>query len=114
MDNIKDSIKLFLDPSLSNVDNILDELISETESELKFLLHLEDEENIPNNLLFILKRVVRARYNRIGSEGMTSQIVEGYSSHFSNKNDFNEYKSYIDDYLVNKDKKSRYAHIQVW
>ena len=51
-------------------------------------------EAIPIKFEFIIKEVAEKRFNRIGSEGMTSESIDGHSvSYEEQKNDFNPYLS---------------------
>ena len=53
---------------------------------------------IPEALAYIVVEVAVARFNRIGSEGMSSHSVEGESISFSD-DDFAGYKADIEAYL---------------
>lgn len=57
---------------------------------------------IPEELSWILSEVVVKRFNRIGSEGMTSEAVEGHSVTFE-ADDFAEYAGIIDDFYAEGD-----------
>lgn len=52
----------------------------------------------PEDLTYIIVEVSAARFNRIGSEGMSANLVEGESQHFSNS-DFAGYMDEIKAYL---------------
>ena len=52
----------------------------------------------PDELNYIIIDVVVARFNRIGSEGLTSHSVEGESLSFTD-DDFAKYEDDIQDYL---------------
>lgn len=49
---------------------------------------------VPAELEYIVVEVAIARYNRIGSEGVTTHNVQGESMHWSTDDDF---KPYLDD-----------------
>ena len=57
---------------------------------------------VPEELSWILSEVVVKRFNRIGSEGMTSEAVEGHSVTFE-ADDFAEYAGIIDDFYDTSD-----------
>lgn len=87
---------------LGTVNN--EELLSEI-TELtrdKILYHIKEAE-IPKELEFVLIELAIQRYNRIGSEGISSESVDGKS--VSYESDFEAYIPQLDEYLVNKGKK---------
>lgn len=55
-------------------------------------------EEVPKKLNYIVVEVSVKRFNRIGSEGMQSESVEGRSAIY-NKNDFDEYLDDIQRFL---------------
>lgn len=55
-------------------------------------------ETIPEELSYIVEEVAVIRYNRIGSEGMTTESVEGASATYYT-DDFMQYKADIQDYI---------------
>ena len=66
---------------------------------------------MPDALNYIVTDVSIMRFNRIGSEGLSSHTVEGESLSFSN-NDFEPYiddiQSYLDSQKENKKGKVRF------
>lgn len=76
-------------------DAKLNLIISETTKRLKALLGGIDP---PEELDYIITGVSVVRFNRIGSEGMSSHGVEGESITFSS-NDFDGYMDDIQSYL---------------
>jgi len=66
-------------------------------------------EAIPIKFEFIIKEVAEKRFNRIGSEGMTSESIDGHSvSYEEQKNDFNPYLSAMErTYDVTKSRDGR-------
>ena len=66
---------------------------------LKTLL---DVEEVPSELEYIVTEVSIVRYNKIGSEGVTSHSVEGETMSFSD----NDFKGYSNDIEVWKNKKN--------
>lgn len=79
----------------NSMDTKLDIILSATKSRLKVLLGGLD---VPGDLNYIVTDVSIMRFNRIGSEGLSSHSVEGESLSFSN-NDFEPYMEDIQSYL---------------
>lgn len=77
------------------MDTRLGIIISATTKRLKVLLGGLD---VPDDLNYIVTDVSIMRFNRIGSEGLSSHSVEGESLSFSN-NDFEPYMDDIQSYL---------------
>lgn len=77
------------------MDTKLGIIISATTKRLKVLLGGLD---VPDDLNYIVTDVSIMRFNRIGSEGLSSHSVEGESLSFSN-NDFEPYMDDIQSYL---------------
>ena len=77
----------------------LDVIIRLTTNRLKTLL---DVEEVPTELEYIVTEVSIVRYNKIGSEGVTSHSVEGETMSFSD----NDFKGYLDDIEAWKNKKN--------
>ena len=82
-----------------------DELIYEiVEITKEKILNYINEKELPKELEFILIELAVERYNRIGSEGIASESVDGKS--VSYEDDFESYKHYLDDYMIkNNDSK---------
>lgn len=74
-------------------------IIRLTTNRLKTLL---DVEEVPTELEYIVTEVSIVRYNKIGSEGVTSHSVEGETMSFSD----NDFKGYLDDIEAWKNKKN--------
>lgn len=78
-----------------DLDSKLKYLLSAASQRLKVLLGgLEP----PSELEYIIIDVAAARFNRLGSEGLTSHSVEGESCNFSS-NDFDGFADDIQAYL---------------
>ena len=78
-----------------------DELIYEiAEITKEKILNYINEKELPGELEFILIELSIQRYNRIGSEGIASESVDGKS--VSYESDFDGYKYYLDEYLSKK------------
>lgn len=85
---------IFIDTeATSKQKELLDIIVNLTEKKLQGKIS-----PIPQELEYIIVEVSIKRYNRIGSEGMRSESVEGHSIIF-NSNDFAEYEDAINDYL---------------
>lgn len=88
-----EQLKAFL--GVTDRDELLTMIIANTTSRLKLLIGGIEP---PEALDHIVLEVSIIRYNRIGSEGLTSHSVEGESQTF-NDNDFAGYMDEIDAFL---------------
>ena len=80
-----------------------DELIYEiAEITKEKILNYINEKELPKELEFVLVELAIQRYNRIGSEGISSESVDGKS--VSYEDDFENYKIYLDDYIFRNNK----------
>lgn len=70
-------------------DEVLDILMNSVENHLKALLG----KDVPESLKFIVQEITIRRFNRIGTEGMQSESVEGHSITFYDLDD--EFKPYL-------------------
>lgn len=86
-----ENLKLMLGISDNSQDSRLEWIIEGTKSRLKMLLGGEEP---PETMNYIIEEISIARYNRIGSEGMNSQSVEGQNMNF-NTDDFEPYMNEI-------------------
>ena len=91
--NIK--ILLGIDPDDTSKDALLKLIISSVTSRLQVLLGGIEP---PESLEYIILEVAIKRYNRIGSEGLTSHSVEGETLSF-NDSDFDAFASEIQAFL---------------
>lgn len=89
--SIIEQVKTLLGISDDLQDNLLSVIQMITESHFKAY---SKQDNIPENLNYIIVEVMVKRFNRIGSEGMSSQTVEGLSMAFE-LDDFVEYDKVI-------------------
>lgn len=90
-----ENLKEFLGITDTDRDNLLKLIISNTTARLKMLLGgVEPEEDMDH----IILDVSIIRFNRIGSEGLSSHSVEGESLSF-NDNDFSGYMDEINAFL---------------
>lgn len=100
-----DNLKLLLGIDLTDTDrdDLLKLIISNTTARLKILLGGIDP---PEDLDHIILDVAISRYNRIGSEGLSSHTVEGESQSFT-ENDFDGFMDEIQAYLDSLSTSSR-------
>jgi len=91
---MKDRIKTMLGIEDDLQDDVLDVLISNVSSHLKSLLG----KDIPEHLEFIVEEITVRRFNRLGTEGMQSESVEGHSITFYDLNkEFDPYLIIIEN-----------------
>ena len=98
-----ENIKLLLGIESSDKDALLEQITSSAKARLKVLLGGIEP---PESLNYILVDVSIRRFNRIGSEGMTSHTVEGESISFTD-NDFVGYEDDIQAYLNTQKESAR-------
>lgn len=80
-----DDVKALL--GIEDEDSKLKVIITLTENRLKALL---GQKEVPSELEYIVTEVSIARFNRIGSEGLSGHSVEGEALTFKD-NDFDQY-----------------------
>lgn len=85
-------ILLGLDSPTQAMTDKLETIIGMTEQRLAFLLGIPVN-GIPTELSYIVVEVTIARFNRIGSEGVSSHTVQGESLTWSD----DDFKPYMDD-----------------
>lgn len=73
-------------------DSLLETIVTLTENRLKLLLGVDE---VPFELEYIVVNISVSRFNKIGSEGVSSHSVGGESMNF-NANDFDEFSDDID------------------
>lgn len=94
-------IKSMLGITEDNAEKItlINKMIERATNRLKSLLPIDPETqkryDVPTSLDWIIEEIVIHRFNRIGSEGMTSETVAGHSVSFSDT-DFKNYWGYIE------------------
>ena len=81
-----------------NIDDKLNVIIELTKKRLGNLLSVKE---VPEELEYIVIEVSVIRFNRIGSEGVSSHSVEGESMSF-NDDDFDSYDKDIRSWLNNQ------------
>ena len=75
-------------------ENLIYEIVNITESKI---LNYINASEIPKELEFVLIELSVQRFNRIGSEGIASESIDGKSVSYDD--DFTGYKHYLDDYI---------------
>ena len=95
-------VKLFLGIKGTEADDLISELINVTQGQLKVILGTVE---LPEETEFIIHDLVITRFNRLGSEGMDSESVEGHSVSYS-KDDFTPYASFLAKLMPDEDDKS--------
>lgn len=95
-----ENLKLMLGIDIDNTDKdpLLKQLIALATARLKGLLGGIEP---PESLDYIVLEVTIKRYNRIGSEGLSSHSVEGESLSFSN-DDFAEFTEDVKAFLASQ------------
>jgi|SRR5690625_440283 len=101
MNEMRERIKKVIDVEDDMQDDILDILMSNVQSHLLGLFKKADKEieGIPSEAEYIIFEITVRRYNRIGSEGLKSELVEGHRIDFYDlKDEFDPYLDIIDSY----------------
>ena len=75
-------------------EELILEIVNITEAKI---LNYINANELPKELEFILIELSIQRFNRIGSEGIASESVDGKSVSYDD--DFTGYKHYLDDYI---------------
>lgn len=93
-------VKTLLAIESNELDELLDLIIGNAERQLLGRLTVGDVQfqAVPDELQWIVTEVAVIRYNRIGSEGMSSESVEGHSASYRD-NDFGPYEADIERWL---------------
>lgn len=82
------------DPADTLQDPVINIIIENVEGHLTYLLG----KDVPLNLQFIITEISVMRFNRLGAEGMKSELTEGHRTDFFDpKDDFQPYLSIIED-----------------
>ncbi len=100
LENLK--VLLGIDPEEDFQDEKLNWILNSVKARLKVLLGGTDP---PKEMDHIIIEVSIIRFNRIGSEGMTINTVEGENQHFTN-NDFAGFMDEIHAWLDSQSKNS--------
>ena len=89
--------------NIEGYENLIYEITELTKSKI---LNYINEVELPLELEFVLVELTVQRYNRIGSEGIASESVDGKS--VSYEDIFENYKPYLDDYISRNGKSKGY------
>lgn len=102
-----EQIKLLLNVEGDAEDSLLNALISLKSQRLKLAL---SSEVVPASLQYIVIELVIAHYNKLGSEGLAAESVEGISRTYMNDgvDELTPYKDTIDLYLGKPTRKFRF------
>lgn len=76
-------------------DELLTEIIQVAEEKILLYLGLNE---VPITLGWIVIELAIARFNRIGSEGMSSESVDGGTSSYI-EDELGQYKHYLNEYM---------------
>lgn len=98
-----DKLKLMLAIEDTDLDDKLSLILDGATSRLKLLLGGTEP---PQEMDHIIIDVAIARFNRIGSEGLTDHTVEGESLSFT-ENDFDQFSDEIQAWLSSNSESSR-------
>ena len=88
-------IKVLLGTTNNDNEELLREIIEKTQA--KILNYINSSE-LPRQLEFILVELAIKRFNKIGSEGFTSESVDGKTMSYE-VSEFEGYEKYLDDYI---------------
>ena len=89
--------------SIEGNENLIYEIVNITESKI---LNYINATEMPKELEFVLIELSVQRFNRIGSEGIASEVIDGKSVSYDD--DFTGYKHYLDDYISRNSIKKGY------
>lgn len=85
-------------------DELLGEIIQVVEEKISLYLGLSE---VPKPLGWIVVELSVARFNRIGSEGMSSESVDGGTSSYI-EDELGQYKHYLNEYIRQNTKNKGY------
>ncbi|WP_079480571.1 phage head-tail connector protein [Halobacillus salinus] len=103
MDTIRQNVKLVLGITDDLQDDVLDIIITNTTAHLKiWLKKYAGLDEIPPEIAFITEELVISRFQKLGSEGMESESVEGRAVSYR-EDDFKPYLSILEAYIPRED-----------
>lgn len=88
---------------IDNQDELISEIIEVIQDRIKIYI---EAESIPEALGWIVVEASVARFNRIGSEGMSSETVDGNSVSYKD-DELSQYKIYLDKYVAEHSNKNK-------
>lgn len=100
-----ETLKLMLSINDDKKDKLLSQIISLCEAPV---LSYINENVLPTQLNWLVVEMAIIRYNKLKSEGVTSESIDGGSVSFID-NAFNLYKQDLDTYILNKNKNKKGA-----
>ncbi|WP_079708894.1 phage head-tail connector protein [Paraliobacillus ryukyuensis] len=104
-----EDVKTLLNITDSTQDNLINLMINNVRSHLKIKLG----KDVPTDLTFIVTEIVVRRFNRVGSEGMQSESVEGHSITFYDlEKEFTPYEDIIEKYKVDDGTSNRAGKVR--
>lgn len=105
---MKSRVKTLLNISSTDAskDTLIDTLINL--SEQKLLPLLNDALTVPTELEFIVVEMTVNRFNKLGSEGITSESIADINKTYSSANELQEYMTYINKYNLASKSKFRF------
>ena len=93
-------VKTLLDLGYDNDnDGLIYEIVEITKAKI---LNYINEKELPKELEFILIELAVERFNKIGSEGIASESIDGKNVSYDDS--FENYKVYLDDYIFRNNK----------
>lgn len=101
MTDILKRVKTIIGVEDNKQDEVLDIFIANAKSHLLALFRKVNKEitSIPEETEYIIEEITVRRYNRLGSEGFKSELVEGHRVDFYDlKDEFDPYLDIIDSY----------------
>jgi|SRR5699024_522402 len=102
-----ENIKVLLGIEDDLQDHVLNILINNTNKHLLTRLKIlnKEIEEVPKDLDYIVQEIVVRRFNRLGTEGMKSESVEGHKVDFYElEKDFTPYEDIINSYADDETK----------
>lgn len=99
-----DNVKIILGIKDTLQDDVLNIIVSNVQSRLIIWLKQHAGlDTVPTELMFIVEEMTINRFNRIGSEGMASESVEGKSMTFV-EDDFSPYLAILETYTPDNER----------
>lgn len=101
MDLTLERVKTIIGVEDNKQDEVLDIFITNAKSHLLGLFRKVNKNitSIPEDAGYIVEEITVRRYNRLGSEGFKSELVEGHRVDFYDlKDEFEPYMAIIDSY----------------
>ena len=96
---------------ITDNDELIYEIVEITKSKI---LNYINKEEFPRELEFILVEMAVERYNRIGSEGITSESSDGVNFTYNTVDVLEKYKNDLDRYINNNNLKGIKRMRLIW